>query len=149
MNYDAIYNAMFIVDTFISGSPETQYDIIGDNDVNFAYRDPISGLSLNGNFELNDSGAVSYYNYRFYNEINGLSLFTSVFLNGNYDDFLYHAYVTDALSKDQGVVDAVNYAVASGYGQDLAYFYDSLPGANPTSPNSTMVQIGEGELYYA
>ena len=149
VNYEAIYNAMFIVDTFVTETPLTQYSIESPNEVKFGYIDEITGTSTFGSFTMNDFGVVTNYGYLLSNEGNGASLFTSIDLNGNYDDFLYHAYVSYELGKDQGVIDAVNYAVASGYGQDLANFLDTFPGANPADLSSTTVKAGDGDYYYA
>ena len=149
MNYDAIYNAMFIVDTFLTQTSLTQYSIESPNEVKFGHTDSITGISTFGSFTMDDLGVVTNYGYLLSNEANGASLYVSVDLNGNYDDFLYHAYVSYELGKDQGVINAVDYAVASGYGQDLANFLDTFPGANPSDPSSTTVQAGNGNYYYA
>ena len=149
MNYNAIYNGMFIVDTFLTETTETFYSIESPYEVKFGHIDPVTGVSTFGSFTMNDLGVITNYGYLLNNEANGASLFVSIDLNGNYDDFLYHAYVSYELGKDQGVINAVNYAVETGYGQVLANFLDTFPGANPNDFSSTTVKAGEGDYYYA
>ena len=115
----------------------------------FGYIDAITGISTFSLFTMKYLGVVTNYGYLLINEGNGASLFTSIDLNGNFDDFLYHAYVSYELGKDQGVIDVVNYAVESGCGQDLANFLDTFTGANSTDFSSTTVKAGEGDYYYA
>ena len=138
----------YIVSTFITESPFTQFSVESPNEVYYGHTDPVTGDTYTGSYTLDDSGTITDYGYLITNP-NGASLYTYVNLNGNYDDFLYHAYVSYELAKDPAVLEAVNYAVQTGYGQDLADWFDTFPGANPNNPASTVIKAGEGDYYYA
>lgn len=148
-NSVAINNANWVVSTFLTGSLQTEFSYPEPNVVEFGYFDPLTGDATIGTYIMNDAGNVTNYGVVGYDSSIGVAAAFLNNLNGGFDDFLYHAYSMNVLYNDSYFQSELGAARFSGYGQTIANMIDSLPGANPFDPQSTLVQIGQGAQYYA
>ena len=138
----------WVVEAFIQpGSSFSQDDW---NAVNFSWSDPITGVWVAGDYTFDESGVVQKYSFLTRNDYTGYSWFASIDLNGDFGDFMNHAYTLDAHVNDPYFAEYVYQAVDSSYGQGLANVIDTFPGADPFDPYSTAVKTGfNGEIYFA
>ena len=144
-----VNNANWIVSTFITESPYTEFAAASANEVQFASWDPVTGDTTFGSYTFNEYGVATNYGFLMKDAGTGLDFFASNNLSGGYDDFLYHAYSLFVSSYEPYYVAALYEAATTTWGQGIANLMDSFVGANPYDPGSTVVKFGAGEYYFA
>lgn len=149
VDHASVNNANWIISTFITERPYTEFAAISANEVQFASWDPVTSDTTFGSYTFNEYGVLTNYRFWMKDIGTGLDFFASNNLNGGYDDFSYHAYSLYVSSNEPYYAAALYEAATTTWGKGIANLMDSFVGANPYDPGSTVVKFGAGDYYYA
>lgn len=149
---EAILQSNAIVQALITNDPLTQFQAVSPNTIQFSGTDPEDGTTYIGSYTMSNLGVVTNYDFIGFPDPSNtnISLYLGATLSGNPEDFLYHAFTLHHhVENEPHFINALAYALDTGYGQDLANWVDIFPGSKPNDPVSTVVGIGPGNQYYA
>jgi len=128
---------------------QVQVDRVARDEMSFFAFDEITGAEISGGYFVNTKGVVT--DYIFQTEYSyGLDYYVSVYLNGTPSAFEEHLTAFDEeMGYYEEYGEVVDIADATGNGQPLADFIDSLPGAQPEIDSSTFVVLSPDNAFFA
>lgn len=145
---DSINTNNWIVNAFITVTPFTEFEYGDGNRVDFK-GDSLTGAKVAGSYWYDHNGTAYAYGFLSSIEASDFVYFAQILLNGDFDAFYNHASTLYSESYNPLIVNELSYAAATGYGQNIAEWMDTLPGALGFSDDSTTVSFNGEEFYYA